>query len=134
VTIVVVLCASVALGCGGGIKAPDLFIVYRTGNVAGARLTLLVNEEGGVHCNGRLAPRLSDPQLINARVIQEDLQGPAEEHKSLPAQAGSVLSYYVRDQNGTVRFSDDSTAQPHVFRQLAQFVLQTAQQLCRLPL
>ena len=40
-------------GCGGGIKAPDLFIVQRTGGAPRARLTLLVNEEGGVQCNGR---------------------------------------------------------------------------------
>jgi hypothetical protein len=32
-----------------------------------------------------------------------------------------------------VRFSDNSVRQPAVFRQLALFVLQTAQQVCHLP-
>ncbi len=41
-----------------------------------------------------------------------------------------MLSYYVRDEDGNVRFSDDSRGQPAVFRQLALFVLQTAQQVC----
>ncbi len=43
-----------------------------------------------------------------------------------------MLSYYVRDVDGTVRFSDNSAAQPPVLRQLALFVLQTAQQVCHL--
>jgi hypothetical protein len=121
-----------AAGCGG-IKAPDLFIVYRTGSGPGARLTLLVNEEGGVNCNGGPTLKLSDPQIVQARTIQEDLQSPAGKHLALPARPGSVLSYYLRDENGTVRFSDNSAGQPAVFRQLALFVLQTSQQVCRLP-
>jgi hypothetical protein len=44
-----------------------------------------------------------------------------------------VLSYYVRDEKGWVRFSDDSPGQPKVFRELALFVLQTAQRVCGLP-
>src|SRR5262249_45006010 len=88
--------AALLAACGGR-RAPDLFIVQRSGNVAGARLTLLVNEEGGVHCNGGRALKLSDPQLIEARSIQEDLREPASKHTSLPAGSQSVLSYYVRD-------------------------------------
>jgi hypothetical protein len=122
------------LAACGGIRAPDLFIVQRSGNVAGARLTLLVNEEGGVHCNGGRTLKLSDSQLIEARSIQEDLHEPASRHTSLPPGGQSVLSYYVRDENGTVQFSDDSAHQPPVFRRLAAFVLQTAQTVCRLPM
>jgi hypothetical protein len=128
------LAIAVALSACGGIKAPDLFIVQRTGNVAGARLTLLVNEEGGVRCNGGRTLKLSDPALIEARAIQEELSGLASKHLSLPAGPRSVLSYYVRDENGTVSFSDDSSGQPAVLRRLALFVLQSAQQVCRLPM
>jgi hypothetical protein len=124
--------ALLAGGCGGAI-APDLFVVYRSGAGAHARLTLLVNEEGGVSCDGRAAPMLDDPQIIQARDIQEELQKPAAEHLSLPPRAGSVLHYYVRDENGSVRFSDNSAGQPAVLRKLALFVLQTAQQRCHLP-
>ncbi len=122
-----------AVGCGG-IKAPDLFVVERSGTVPGAHLTLLVNEEGGVRCNGGAIVKLSDPALVQARAIQEELSGPASKHTFLPARAGSVLSYYLRDENGTVRFADNSAAQPKVFRNLALFILQTAQQLCHLPM
>jgi hypothetical protein len=126
-----ILCVLLAAGCGG-VEAPDLFIVQRTGSVPGAGLTLLVNEEGGVHCNGGKVLKLSDPALVQARAIQEDLKGPASAHTSLPAQAGSVLSYHLRDENGSVSFADNSTGQPAVFRNLALFVLQTAQQVCHL--
>jgi hypothetical protein len=127
-----------AAGCGGGIAAPDLFVVQRTGSVPGARLTVLVNEEGGVHCykdptHPGPTLKLSDPLLVRARAIQEELHEQASSHLSLPPGAGSVLSYYLRDENGTVRFSDDSPGQPKVFRELALFVLQVAQQVCHLP-
>jgi hypothetical protein len=128
------LAIAVALSACGGIKAPDLFIVQRTGNVAGARLTLLVNEEGGVRCNGGRTLKLSDPALIEARTIQEELSGLASKHLSLPAAPRSVLSYYLRDENGTVSFSDNSSGQPAVLRRLALFVLRSAQQVCRLPM
>jgi hypothetical protein len=119
-------------GCGAGVSAPDLFVVQRTGSGPGARLTLLVNEEGGVRCNGSKTLKLSDPQIVQARAIQEDLQSPAGKRLTLQPRAGSVLSYDVREENGTVRFSDNSADQPAVFRRLQLFVLQVAQQVCHL--
>jgi len=118
-------------GCGG-LKAADLFIVSRTGPTPQARLTLLVNEEGGVQCNGGPTLKLGDAQLVQARAIQEEIHDAASGHLSLPPQPGSVFSYYLRDENGTVRFSDNSKGQPKVLGQLALFVLQTAQQVCHL--
>jgi hypothetical protein len=135
VRLTIALCASAAAlataGCGG-LRAADLFVVERSGTGAQARLTLLVNEEGAVHCNGAPAGKLVDSQIVRARAIQEDLHGAASSHLSLPPRTGSVLSYYVRDPDGAVRFSDNSTGQPAVLRELALFVLQTSQQLCHL--
>jgi hypothetical protein len=128
----VLLALAVAIAGCGGLKAPDLFIVYRSGSSAGARLTLLVNEEGGVHCNGGPTLKLDDAQIVQARAIQEELQGPASSRLSLPPRPGSVFSYYVREEHGTVQFSDNSVGQPKVLRQLALFVLQSAQQVCHL--
>ena len=121
-----------ALGCGG-IKAPDLFIVKRSGSGPYAQLTMLVNEEGGIRCNGGAELKLSDPQIVKARAIQEDLKEPAAEHLALRANPGSVLAYSVRDVDGTVTFADNSSAQPKVLRSLALFVLEAAQQVCHLP-
>ncbi len=121
-----------ALGCGG-IKAPDLFIVKRSGSGPNARLTMLVNEEGGIRCNGGRELKLSDPQIVKARAIQEDLKDPASAHLALPANPGSVLAYSVRDVDGAVTFADNSSSQPKVLRSLALFVLEAAQQVCHLP-
>jgi hypothetical protein len=128
------LALAMALSSCGGIQAPDLFIVQRSGSVAGARLTLLVNEEGGVQCNGGSTLKLSDPAIIEARAIQEEISSRASKHLALPPRPGSVLSYYLRDENGSVRFSDNSLGQPAVLRRLALFVLQTAQRVCHLPM
>jgi len=126
------LVAMLLAGCGVG--AADLFLVERSGVNPQAHLTLLVDEEGGVSCNGHLArAKLSDPQIIKAREIQEDLQKPASSNLSLPPRSGSVLHYYVRDESGTVRFSDNSAGQPSVLQKLQLFVLQAAQEVCRLP-
>ena len=128
------LAAALLLGGCGGIRAPDLFLVQRTGSVPGASLTLLVNEEGGVRCNGGRTLKLDDAQLVEARSIQEDLRDPASKHISLPPGPRPVFSYRVREESGSVSFSDDSPRQPRVFRRLALFVLRTAQRVCRLPL
>jgi hypothetical protein len=117
-------------GCAG-VKPPDLFVVERSG--PGGRLTLLIDEQGGLRCNGARAPALSDPQLIQARALQEELATPAGEHLSLDARPGSVFSYRMRDESGSVSFADNSPAQPKVLHNLALFVLQVAQQNCRLP-
>ena len=127
-----------AVGGCGGVLSPDLFVVSRTGTTPEASLTMLVNEEGVVHCGRDPAhpgpPRhLSDPQIIEARTIQEGLHDPASHHSSLPAAPGSVLRYYVRDQDGWARFADNSRGQPPVMRMLAQFVLSVAQGVCGIP-
>jgi hypothetical protein len=124
--------AALLAGCGGnGVVAADLFIVYRSGSVPGAKLTLLVNEEGVIHCDGGPARPISDSQLVLARGIQEELQGPASSHLSLPPKPGSVFSYYVRDQDGAVRFSDNSAGKPKALRELQALVLRLAQGVCR---
>lgn len=127
------LATALASGDCGGVLSPDLFVVYRSGSTPGAKLTLLVNEEGVVRCDGGAPRHLNDPQIIEARVIQEDLKDPASRRESFPAAGGSVLSYYVRDQDGTVSFADNSPGQPQVTRKLAGFVLQVAQTVCGLP-
>ena len=130
--VVLALAAVVVGGCG--VRSADLFLVQRSGSVPGAQLTLLVNEEGGVNCNGGPTLKLADPQLIEARTIQEDLHDPASKHLSLPPGPHAVFSYRVRAEAGSVSFSDDSSGQPSVFHRLALYVQQTAQRTCHRPL
>jgi hypothetical protein len=130
---VLAVVAAIALGGCGGVQAADLFIVTRTGTTPQARLTLLVNEEGVVRCNGGPHLKLTDAQLVQARGLQEDMHDAAAANLTLAPRPGSVLSYHVRQESGSVRFSDNSAAQPKVLRQLALFVLTVAQQVCHLP-
>lgn len=119
-------------GCGG-VKAADLFVVTRSGSTPHAQLTLLVNEEGNVNCNGGKTLKLGDPGLVKARAIQEEIHDAAVAGLKLAPRAGSVYRYGLRDENGTVAFSDNSGGQPPVLHQLQLFVLETAQRVCRLP-
>ncbi len=129
---------SLALGCAalcgcGGVRAADLFVVTRSGSSPHAQLTLLVNEEGGVSCNGGRTLKLTDGELVKARAIQEEVQSQATQHLTLPPRPKSVYSYLLRDENGSVRFADNSAGEPTVLRELQLFVLTVAQQICRAP-
>ena len=101
-------------GCGGGIMSPDVFEVLRSGNEPGARLDLVVNDGGTVRCNRAQAVAVTDPELIQARNLQTQLQPYAQQGLTLPPGPASVLRYSVRDGDGQVSFSDDSVHQPPV--------------------
>jgi len=135
------LCALALLaGCGESVALPDLFVARRMGGGPGAGVTLLINEGGSVHCSrGHMdaahlgaTHQLSDPQLVLARTLSEELQGPSAKHLALAPRPGSVFRYYVRDAEGWVRFADNSAGQPQVFHRLAFFVLEVAQKVCGL--
>jgi hypothetical protein len=128
----VVLLAALPLASCGEVISPDLFVVERSGGGPGVPLSLVVSEEGVAHCNRGPGYRLSDPAVIQARTIQEELHTAATHHLALPARAGSVFGYRVRDPEGSVSFADNSAGQPKVLRQLQLFVLQVAQGVCHL--
>jgi hypothetical protein len=135
---VALVAAALLAGCGESVELPDLFVVQRTGGAPGERLTVLVNEGGSARCSEnptRPGPthQLSDPQLVLARGLTEELQSPSAKHLSLPPRPGSVFSFYVRDAEGTVRFADNSAGQPSVLHRLALLVLEIAQKVCGLP-
>jgi hypothetical protein len=125
------LVAGCASGCGESVELPDLFLIQRTGGAG--KLTLLVNEGGAVRCDGGAARQLSDSQLVLARGLQEELLTPSAKHLTLAPRAGSVFSYAVRDEKGTVHFADNSAGQPSALHQLQAFVLEVAQKVCGLP-
>jgi hypothetical protein len=123
--------AALALaGCGAA--TPDLFVLTRTGSLPGARLTLLVNDGGTVRCNGGAARPLPDPQLLAARDIASSVQKDARKALVLPARQGALLRFRLRDQDGTVTFSDiDADRHPELAKVVA-FSRTVAQQVCRL--
>jgi hypothetical protein len=129
-----VLAVAGASGCAGGTPPADLFVVQRTGTIPGARLSLLVREDGSLRCNGTdPGRRLADDQILEARTLARELDEAARDRVALAAGPRSILTYRVRTQEGVVRFSDTSPGQRQAFFELAQLVRRAAQDACRLP-
>lgn len=124
--------AALLLLAGCGTPSADLFVVRRSGSIPGARLALLVSDGGFVRCNGGRERDLSDALLLDARELARSLEKPAKRRLTLPPGPGSVLSYAVRLEDGTVRFSDTSPGQLVALRKLALFVRQVAKGSCGL--
>jgi hypothetical protein len=131
-TLAGVLAAALAFaGCGQA--GADLFVVSRSGQGPGAALTLRVADDGYVRCNGGARRRMTDEQLLLAREIERELDGDAKQRTSRPPGPGSVLSYSVRLESGTVRFSDTSPGISKEERKAAAFTREVSTGVCRLP-
>ncbi|MGB9183155.1 MAG: hypothetical protein WCB67_03750 [Solirubrobacteraceae bacterium] len=116
--------------CGLAVRSADLFLLTRTGQ--GSKLTLLVNDGGTIRCNGGRSRPLSDAFLIRARDLAVNLAGDAGKNLSLPIGPGTVFSYRIKLEPGTVSFSDRDTAQHPILAQAELFAVQAAQQACGL--
>jgi hypothetical protein len=115
-------------GCGS--PPADLFVVHRTGSGQNARLTLLVQDDGYVVCNGGSERAISNARLLDARRLARDLAPQAQLHVELPPGKGSVLSYRVRLQAGTIAFSDTSRPLPGAFARLTAFTADVSESVC----
>jgi hypothetical protein len=125
--------ALVLAASGCGTPPADVFLVHRSGAIPGAALVMLVRDDGYVSCNHRPLAQITSAQLVEARAVERDLEEPSAKGVSLRARPGSVLSYIVRSESGTVRFSDNSRPQPQAFFRLAALVRELAKGPCRLP-
>ena len=126
-TAAALLGAAALAGCGTA--SPDLFEVRRTGPDRPANLTMVVNDGGTVSCNGRSHP-LDAARLLRARELTREVAKQAELGVELPPGPGSNLSYRVRMEAGTVRFSDTSRGNPPSFHRLAAFTKDVAERVC----
>jgi hypothetical protein len=124
---------ALALALGGcGSPAGDLFVVKRSGSDRNANLTLLVSDDGTVTCNGGKRQPIPNHRLLDARSLTRDLSEQAVLHLVLPPRPGSVLSYRVRMQAGTVAFSDTSRPLPRAFTRLELFTKDISEGVCGL--
>jgi hypothetical protein len=123
----VLLVALLASGCGA--PAADLFVVTRTGTDRNANLTMLVADDGSVTCNGKQHP-MTGKELLTARQLTRDMVPQAELNVALPPGPGSILSYKVRMQAGTVAFSDTSKPLPKAFTQVTAFTADVSENVC----
>jgi hypothetical protein len=123
------IAAVVLAACGE--EAPDLFVVKRSGSGRNANLTMVVNDSGSVTCNGR-SHELPAKSLLTARALTRDLGKPAKLALDLPPRPGSVLSYRVRMQAGTISFADNSRPLPLPLIRLQQFTKDVSEGVCGL--
>ena len=126
----VVLVALVLTGCGS--PSADLFLVNRSGADRNANLTLLVSDDGTVTCNGGKRHEIPNDKLLDARKLTRALSPQAELHLVLPPRPGTVLSYKVRMEAGTLAFSDTSRPLPTEFAELELFTKSIAEDVCGL--
>jgi hypothetical protein len=123
-------CALVLSGCGLDVQLQDLFLLTRTGQ--GTKLTLLVNDDGSVTCNGGKQKMLSSSMLITARDLADNLGGDASHNLYLPPRADTIYRYKMKLQQGTIQFSDRDTSHYPNLAQAELFTAQAAQQVCGL--
>lgn len=124
--------AGTAALAGCGAEYPDLFVLYRSGSLPDARLTLLVNDGGTVSCNGGEPLQLPARRLLDARDIARDLTEEARADLTFPAPRGSLLRYRLRTQDGTVTFSDVNAVRRPVLGRAVAFTRAVAQDVCGL--
>jgi hypothetical protein len=116
-------------GCGENVESPDLFLLTRTGQ--GSKLTLLVNDSGTIRCDGGPVRQLPDPMLLQARDLASSLDKDAKDGLRVAPAAGSVYSYTIKLQDGTISFPDTAAAQHSELAQAELFALQADHGPCR---
>jgi hypothetical protein len=121
------LCCAVA-GCGFGIQEPDLWLLVRTG--LGHKLTMLVNSDGTVTCNGKAGQPLSSSNLILARVIQANIHYDAARKLHIARTPDSVYMYKVTTDSGTITFPDTAARSHPSLGQLELITAEAAQSSC----
>jgi hypothetical protein len=112
------------------VQSPDDFLLTRTGG--SGPLTELVNDSGTISCNGGKARRISSAMLIAARDLVTRLDPDAKRGMRLPASAsaGSVYTYTIKMQDGTISFPDTAAARHPELGPAEQFALQAAEGPC----
>jgi hypothetical protein len=120
------LAAAIVTGCGLQVQGADLFLVTRTGQ--GQTLSMLVNDDGTISCNGGKPKPLPDPLLLEAR--DESISLNNDVKLRFTPSPHSVFTYTVKVQNGTFSFPDTAGSARKELAQLELFVLQAASGPC----
>ncbi len=128
---VLIIAGALAItGCGFDVQSPDLFLLTRTGQ--GPKLSLLVNDGGTIRCNGSKPKQITNMMLISARDLSDNLATDANKHLDLPPGPGTIFTFRIRLQQGTIVFSDRDTTHHKELAQAELFAVQAAQQVCGL--
>ena len=124
--------ALVAAGCGS--PAGDLFRVDRSGSGEGAKVTLVVSDDGMVRCNGGAPKPVGAQRLLQARQLARDLSTQAALGLELEPGAAQDTTFRYRAElaDGTISFADSSRGLPPTYTKLAAFTRIVARGPCGL--
>ena len=130
---IALLLAALALG-GCGSASADLFSVDRDGPGPGAKVSLLVSDDGTVRCNGKAPVPLGAERLLTARELARDLGKQAALRLELPPgrKEDTTFTYRAELAEGTIAFADSSKGIPPTYTRLAAFTRQVSRQVCKL--
>jgi hypothetical protein len=126
------LAALVLLATGCGSPSGDLFEVVRSGADKNANVRILVSDDGTVRCNKGKPVPMGAKRLLTARELTRDLEKQAALGLELPREKGSILSYKVRLEAGTVSFSDRSRGLPKTFSRVEAFTADVTERVCKI--
>ena len=93
----------------------------RSGKDRNANVRMLVSDDGTVRCNKKKPVPMGGERLLTARELARDLEKQAALGLELPPEKGSILSYRVRLEEGTIAFSDRSRGIPKTFSRVVAF-------------
>jgi hypothetical protein len=125
-------------GCGGDVVG-NLVEIHRDGSIPGARLTLLVKDDGRVSCNGKPLELLPGDLLLDARDFVHAVNGDIRRYPTpmksatYPPGPDTVLRYRVRTAEDHFAFSDTSKGVPKPLSLLQGFTRRIAKDVCGLP-
>ena len=124
--------AALLLLAGCGAPSADLFEVVRSGKDANANVRLLVSDDGTVRCNKKKPVPMGGDRLLTARELARDLEKQAALGLELPPEKGSILTYRVRLEPGTIEFSDRSRGIPKSFSRAVAFTSDVTKNVCKI--
>ncbi len=106
----------------------------RDGPGRGAKVSLLVSDDGTVRCNRRAPVPLGAERLLTARELARDLGKQAALGLELPPgrKEDTTFTYRAELAEGTIAFADSSKGIPPTYTRLAAFTRQVSRQVCKL--
>lgn len=130
-TAISVACLAAVAACGS--PSADLFSVERTGKGAGAKLSLVISDDGTVRCDAKRPVPLGAQRLLDARQLARDLDKQAALGLELaPGRAQDTTFRYVADlEAGRISFADSSRGIPPTYQRLVAFTRQVSKTVCK---
>ena len=128
VALAAALIVAIPAGCGG--SAGDLLAIEVSGGFQGREVRLTVTSDGRGRCNDGELRALASELVIEARELERDLGGLAEDGASFEEPGADRRQFVARTRAGTVRWTEGASELPSVLPRAVLIERQLEQQLC----